>query len=98
MARAARKPLLNALGQPIEVSKPRATASWPDLTKSSQVYHNRVCKWSLSSSYTPNCEVEPDDTLTMTQGHLGLTNGKTNQELRTPLEKLAAKLQANLEE
>lgn len=29
---------------------------------------------------------------------LGLTNGKTNQEPRTPLQKLAAKLPANLEE
>lgn len=29
---------------------------------------------------------------------LGLTNGKTNQESRTPWEKLAAKLQANLRE
>lgn len=31
-------------------------------------------------------------------GAFGLTNGKANEELRTPLEKLANKLQANLEE
>lgn len=69
-ARAAHKPLFNALGQLVGVSNPRGTSSGPALTESSPVYQNCVCKWSLSSSHTHNWGVELDDTLSTTQGHL----------------------------